>query len=53
MALYEFPVKIRTAAFDSLTPISLQRTLFRGFEHVFCWFLHWICWISAIFPLLI
>ena len=49
MATYELPVKILTSPFDSLTPISLQGTIFRRFEDVFCWLLHWISWISAIF----
>jgi len=29
------------------TSISLQRTIFRRFENVFRWFLHWISWMSA------
>jgi len=44
-------VWLRHAAFDSLTPISLQWTIFRRFYDVFCWLLYWICWMSAIFLL--
>jgi len=50
-AIYELPVKILTSPFDSLTPISLWGTIFQRFEDVFCWFLHWISWMSAIFLL--
>jgi len=51
MAIYELPVKIMTSPFDSLTPISLQGTIFPRLEDVFCRFLHWISWMSAIFLL--
>jgi len=35
--------------FDFLTPISLWRRIFRRFEDVFCWVLHWISWMSPYF----
>jgi len=50
-AIYELPVKTLTSPFDSLTPIFLCGTIFQLFEDVFCWFLHWIVWMSAIFLL--
>jgi len=44
-----FPVKILTSAFYSLTPISLQSTIFQRFEVVvYCCFWHCIYWMSAI-----
>jgi len=49
MAIYELPVNTLTSAFDSLTPISLNRMIFWWFENVFCWFLHWVSWMSVIF----
>ena len=50
-AIYELLVKVLTSSFDSLIPISLQGTLFRRYKDVFCGFLHWISWMSAIFLL--
>ena len=50
-AIYELPVKILTSPFDCLTLIFLWGTTFRRFKEVFCWFLHWISWMSAIFLL--
>ena len=50
-AIYELPVKILTSPFNFLIPISLWSTIFPWFDDVFCWFLHWISWMSAIFLL--
>jgi len=44
-----FRLKFWYSSFDSLTPISLHGTIFPRFKDVFCWFLHWISWMSAIF----
>jgi len=51
VAVDELPVNILTSTCDSLTLSSLYRTIFRRLQNVFCWFLHWISWMSAIFLL--